>query len=172
MQLNYNPVDRNSEEYLRRQVSGGRYAMLIVIGFTAANLLVLLLNTREFYLFAASVPYYLTLLAKGLDNGFLWDWTVNGRYTWTAVALSAGILAVYLLLYFLSGKRALLLWTAFGLFVVDTLAFFAASLLLMGSLIANVMDLFIHGWVLYQLYNGARAAGKLPRRPRVENAVE
>lgn len=59
-------VEKGSQEYYERQVAMGRSTLLVVLCLTAANLLLLISNTNFYLLFSASVPYYLTSLARGL----------------------------------------------------------------------------------------------------------
>lgn len=57
MQKNVNPVDKNSPEYLLKQIAGGRYSLLLILIFTVVNLVLLLVDSDRYFLFSASVPY-------------------------------------------------------------------------------------------------------------------
>lgn len=165
MQKNINPVDVHSREYLEKTAAGGRYALLMVMVFTVVNLVVILLGAGRFFLFSASVPYYMTLLAKGYDNGFVaGSWNVNGRYTTAALLISVGILTAYLICWFLSEKRRGWLIAALALFSLDTMALVAISFLLMDGPMSCIFDLFIHGWALWQMSAGVKAYGELEKR--------
>lgn len=75
-------VEKGSQEYYERQVAMGRSTLLVVLCLTAANLLLLISNTNFYLLFSASVPYYLTSLARGFDLAEFGG--VNHAYTWMA----------------------------------------------------------------------------------------
>lgn len=164
LQPNVNFTDKNSPEYLNRQLAGGRYALVLILCFTAVNLFFLLTDSHRFFLFSASVPYYLTLIGKGMDNGFSpAAWTVNSSYTYTALSISLAILAVFLLLWFLSRKHSYSFLLAELLFLLDTFALITVSVVLMEGPLSVIMDLFIHGWVIFQLSSAVRAARKLKK---------
>ena len=57
MARNNTPVDKNSREYLLRQVANGRYSLLLIVILTVVNLIMTILDTNTYFLFSASVPY-------------------------------------------------------------------------------------------------------------------
>ena len=75
MAKNNTPVDKNSREYLLRQVANGRYSLLLIVILTVVNLIMTILDTNTYFLFSASVPYYLVFVGMGIENGL---WTVPG----------------------------------------------------------------------------------------------
>jgi len=159
-------VDKNSKSYLAQQVNGGRGTLLAVVVLTLINLVLLVLNQDTYFLFSASVPYYLTFFGKLMDNGFEpWPWTVNGTYTISALVVAAVILILFLLCWLLSKKRSVWLTVGFVLFVVDTVALIAVSFLLFENPMENIMDLLIHIWAIWQLFQGVRCAAKLKALP-------
>lgn len=160
-------VDKNSREYLTQQKKGGRTTLLLILAFTVLNLVLLALDQGTQFLFCASVPYYLTMIGKGIDNGFAdGAWPENGTYTVTALVISALILAVYLLCWILSKKRAGWLTAALVLFAVDTVALIAVSFLLLENPAANIMDLVIHVVAIWELWQALRANRKLAQLPQ------
>lgn len=54
MAKNYTPVDKNSREYLLRQVANGRYSLLLIVILTVVNLIMTILDTNTYFLFSAS----------------------------------------------------------------------------------------------------------------------
>ena len=102
---------------LQRAISSGRTSLLMILILTVVNLLFTILDLDQYFLFSASVPYYLTMLGKGMDNGFLdGAWDINGTYTITGLVISAVILAVYLLCWLMSKKKTGWLTAALVLF--------------------------------------------------------
>ena len=166
MQRNQNKPDKNSPAYLMSQINGGRYSLLLILIFTVVNLLMVLLDTDRYFLFSASVPYYLTLFGKAMDNGFSdGAWDVTGTYTITALVVSLVILALYFLCWLLSRKRTGWMTGALALFVLDTVALVLFSYVLYGSPMVNVMDILLHGWALWELFRAVRCNKKLKEMP-------
>ena len=123
MAKNNTPVDKNSREYLLRQVANGRYSLLLIVILTVVNLIMTILDTNTYFLFSASVPYYLVFVGMGIENGFVdGAWNVKGTLTYTGLVIALVIVAVYLLCWLLSKKRAGWLTAALVLFIIDTVA--------------------------------------------------
>lgn len=123
MARNNTPVDKNSREYLLRQVANGRYSLLLIVILTVVNLIMTILDTNTYFLFSASVPYYLVFVGMGIENGFVdGAWNVKGTLTYTGLVIALVIVAVYLLCWLLSKKRAGWLTAALVLFIIDTVA--------------------------------------------------
>lgn len=146
---------------LRGKISGAWYALLLIQILTVVNLVMLLLDTGSFFLFSASVPYYLTLLAMALDNGFSSGAWVARSHTYTALIVSVVILILYFLCWLRGKERTGWLTGAMVLFLLDSLALVLVSYLLYGNPLANVLDLFVHGWALWSLWQGSKAGRQL-----------
>lgn len=135
-----------------RDIRAGRYALGVIVVLTAVNLGLLLADRSRYFLFSASVPYYLTFLTLGIDNGFTpLQWSHIGFYTRGALGVSVVILGVYLLLLLLSRKRPGLLLGALILFALDTLALVCWALFLVGRPWINPTELFLHIWAIAEL---------------------
>lgn len=159
-------VNQNSREGLLRSISGGRSSLLLILVFTVVNLLFVMLDVDRYFLFAASVPYYLTSLGKGLDNGFVdGAWDINGTYTITALVISAVILAVYLLCWLLSKKKTGWLTVAMILFILDTVALAIFTFALYDNPMVNLVDFLLHAWAIWELGKGAKAGAQLKKLP-------
>ena len=157
MQKNINPVDKNSPEYLLKQVAGGRYSLLLILIFTVVNLVLLLVDSDRYFLFSASVPYYFTAFGIGMDSAFS---SGIGTYTITALVISLLILGVYLLCWILSKKHTGWLTAALVLFCVDTVGLLFLSYIFETS---NLLDFLLHAWAIYALAHGIYCAGKLKK---------
>lgn len=55
MARNNTPVDKNSREYLLRQVANGRYSLLLIVILTVVNLVMTILDTNTY--FCSPLPY-------------------------------------------------------------------------------------------------------------------
>lgn len=157
MQKNINPVDKNSQEYLLKQVAGGRYSLLLILIFTVVNLVLLLVDSDRYFLFSASVPYYFTAFGIGMDSAFS---DGIGTFTITALVISLLILGVYLLCWILSKKHTGWLTAALVLFCVDTVGLLFLSYIFETS---NLLDFLLHAWAIYELAHGIYCAGKLKK---------
>lgn len=131
------------------RVNGGRSSLPVLAGFTAVNLIMLVLQTGTYFLFSASVPYYLTLFAYYIDNLSI------GSVTITALVISVLILGAYLLCFLMSGKQIGKgngwLIAALVLFCLDSLGLLYASFYMEETPAKNLMDFIFHGWVIWQL---------------------
>lgn len=151
--------DKNSREYLERQFNGGRHSLLLLMIFTVVNTVMLLTESGTYFVCSFTVPYYLC------GFGQYFDAEIGGSvFFTTALVISAVILAAYLVIWLLSKKRPGWLYVAFGLFIVDTVALVILSLL-GETILENIIDLVIHAWVLWELFQGARCGGKLKNLP-------
>ena len=89
MARNNTPVDKNSREYLLRQVANGRYSLLLIVILTVVNLIMTILDTNTYFLFSASVPYYLVFVGMGIEHGFVdGAWNVKGTLTYTGLVIA------------------------------------------------------------------------------------
>lgn len=156
------PVDKKSPEYLTQQIASGRGTLLGIIILTALNEGMLLANTGRYFLFSASIPYYLTWFGKILDNGTDdGSGTIIARYTIIAILVSVVILGVYLLCWFLSKKRIGWLTAATALFAVDTVLFIIFAFTVLAEPMRCLLDFLLHAVALYQMIAGVVSHGKL-----------
>ena len=156
---NYNVNDKNTREYQENLYRGSRYNLLVVLIFTVINLVMLLVGSGSYFLFSASIPYYLTVFGYMFDN-----YTV-GTFTLTALVIAAAILTVYLVCWILSKKRSGWIIVALVLFAVDTLAMLGMMFLSGTGIAAWIMDIVFHAWVIISLSRGLVAASKLKTMP-------
>ncbi len=156
-------------EYLLKQIAGARSSLLLVLIFTVVNLAMLLVDSGRYFLFSASVPYYLTMI------GIIMDLEVGaagiGTFTLIGLAISAVALVLYLLCWLLSKKRSGWFVVALVAFTLDTLALLGLSYSF-GTLTESVMDFVFHGWVIVELIQAISANGKLKKMVEAESAQE
>lgn len=157
-----NAVDKNSPEYLRKQIAGGQYSLMLILIFTAINIAFLMLDVDRYFLFSASVPYYLVMIGKGVENGFSSGaWDINGPLTITGLVIALVILAVYLLCWLLSRKKTGWMTAAMVLFIVDSIALVGITFVLYEDPMVNAMDFLLHIWAIVELVQAVRANKKL-----------
>ena len=157
-------VNQNTTDDLRRQSQSNRHTLLMVIIFTAVNLAMLVSDAGRYFLFSASVPYYLTAFCIGMDYGLGVDGI--GRFTTVALVISAVIIAVYLLCWLLGKKKSGWYVVALVMFTLDTLVLLAMTLLL-DIFTESIMDLVFHAMVIFSLFQLIAAEKKMKK-----NAVQ
>lgn len=151
-------VDKNSREYLTQKRNSGRSTLLTILIFTVINIVMLVAQADYYFLFSASVPFYLTMFGMVFDN-----WVV-GTFTTTALGISAVIMVLFLLCWIFSKKRRGWLIAGLVLFVVDTLALVYFSVT-MEMLADNILDFVFHGWAIVELIAAWKADKKLEEMP-------
>lgn len=157
MQKNKKTVEKNSPEYLEKQVAGGRYSLLLIMIFTVVNLVLLLVEADRYFLFSSAVPYYFTAFGMGMDQAISGG---IGTYTITALVISLIILGVYLVCWLLSKKQIAWLTVALVVFSVDTVGLLIFAYLFE---INALLDILLHIWAIYELAQAIRCAGKLKK---------
>ena len=173
MARNNTPVDKNSREYLLRQVANGRYSLLLIVILTVVNLVMTILDTNTYFLFSASVPYYLVFMGMGIENGFVdGAWDIKGSLTYTGLVIAVVIVAVYLLCWLLSKKRAGWLTVALVMFIIDTVALVVIAFALYDSPVTKLVDLLLHVWAVVELVQAVRGGRKLKELPPTEEPRE
>lgn len=162
---------------LENQYNGARHNLLLVVGFTVINLILLLTNSNTYFLFSAYVPYVFGDLAMyfcgkypaeyyGGDMANL-QFAGNGVFA-VLIGLAVVFIALYLLCWIFSKKQRVgWVIAALVLFCVDTLALF-----FIGGISADlIMDYVFHIWVIVSLSRGVFAHYKLKKLPPEEETV-
>lgn len=149
-----------------------RNHLLLVLAFTVVNLALLLFGGDTYFLFSASIPYYLVLLGKILCGKFPPAFYLENYETtrldfrpdsflFAMIGIAVVILVLYLLCWLFSKKRVGWLIAAAVLFVADIVGLF----LFLGVSSDSFLDLFFHVWVMYYLILGIVAHEKLKTLP-------
>ena len=152
-------VDKTSREYQQQLLSRSRGFFLTVILFTAINLVLLLTSKGTYFLFSASIPYYMTMMGYAMDGG------VIGQSTLISLAVSAVVLVAYFLCWFLSASKPQWLTIGICIFAVDTAALVYVCLKLLESPLDGIADLLIHGLLIWEMSKGITAAKNLKDMP-------
>ncbi len=163
-QQNVNLTPRQIEENKFRTC---RYNLLLVIIFTIINMILTVAQSGYYFLFSASMPYFLTDLGMVLCGKYPPEYYVGSGLTEAdffpdgfliaMIVISAIILVLYFLCWLFSKKHKKgWIITALILFAIDT-AFMFLTLVDLSSII----DILFHAWVIYYLIIGISAIGKL-----------
>ena len=134
-----------------------RNNLLVVVGFTAINIVLAVAGADFYFLFSAALPmffYYLTV-------GMAYASGVNAFVVAGVVIALIGT-GFYLLCWYLSKKWRVFILIALILFSIDTLVY---ALLLMdyfdGFDVNLLIEIAFRAWVLYYLVTGTVAWSKL-----------
>ena len=155
---------------LNQKYYNARINLIILIGFTVLNLVLLVSNSNSYFLFSATIPYILTDLGMFLCGmyppEFYTENSINmlaapPSFFYAMLALSAVIIILYLVSFFLSKRKAGWLIFALVFFSIDTLAMF----LYFGISMDMIIDIVFHGWVIVILAQGVHAHYKLRSLP-------
>lgn len=153
-----------------------RMNLLLVVIFTAINLLLLVTNADTYFLFSAFIPYFVAGIGMFLCGRFPEDYYTDGledmifldnSFFIVLLLISIVLTLLYLLAWFMSNKNRVG-WIIFTLvfFGLDTLG----MLVLNGISLESAMDILFHVWVIYYLILGISAHYKLKKLPPEEEA--
>ena len=168
----------SKQEILERRYKSGVTSLLLVVGLTLVNVVLLVANSDTYFLFSAFLPYFLA------DYGMYFCGMYAPEYyadvpdiefaDTSLLAITLSVAAVILLIYLLCwifARKKKVGWLIFALtfFALDT----AFMLFMYGISTDILLDILLHGWVLASLGSGINAyykLGKLPPEPEVINA--
>ena len=135
-------------EMAARRYHAGRSNLLLVVAFTAVNMVLALVGGNVYFLFSSYPPYLLTLFAQQF------------YYLTGDLAIAAGLLAaavvlvlVYLLCWGLSKRRRGWMIVAAVLFAVDTAMLLVDMVAILQT--SLLVDMAFHVWVLVVLIRAA-----------------
>ncbi len=147
-----------------------RINLLLVIGITFLNIVLLLLGSESYFLFSAYIPYYAVVMGMFYCGKFPSDYyegMTDMVYTEDSFLIVTIVFAVFVtllyLLAWLCSKNHKVGWLIFALvlFGIDTFA-----LLLIGGFdISMIIDILFHAWVIYYLIIGITSHYKLKKMP-------
>ena len=162
-------------QQLENRYKTGRYNLLLVIIITLFNLIFAFLGAEKYYVFSAAIPYYLVINALFVCGKMPDSWYDHPKEEYifedastliVATVIAALILAVFFILYLMSKKHVGFLIAALVLFAIDTIAMFV----LMG-IDGMILDILLHGLVIYYLISAILAVYKLRNMPPDEPVI-
>ncbi len=149
----------DSREKLQRNLTTGRSYLLTVLLLTVVNIGMVMMNVGRYFLCSVFVPYMLCYLGH---NGYaIGDFEISFPMAMVATIVILGVLVA---IWVLSKKRPGLLYAALIIFIVDTLVLVKLAMDA-DALAENVVDLLFHGFVMWQLFQGARCGNKMVDEP-------
>ena len=161
---------------LQSKYSAARTNLLMVVAFTAVNIIMLAFGGGSYFLFSATVPYLITLygmLLCGMLPEEVYEdmegmFFLDESFFYITLAIAAAILALYVICFFFSKKKPVFLTVGLVIFAIDTLV----MVLYYGISADMILDAVFHAWVLWILFSGVRANSELKKMPEDEPAIE
>ena len=154
---------------LENKYISARQNLLLVVMFSAVNILFLCLGTGSYFLFSASIPYLLVDLgrfycgmypAEEYTGEFAGMVFADQSFFVTLLIVAIVIIALYVVCwYFSKNHKVGFLVFALVLFSIDTVA------LLMFATVGSIIDIAFHGWVIVILIMGISAHYKIKKLP-------
>ncbi len=157
--------------------------LLLMIAFTAVNIILTIAGSSLYFLFSASIPYFISVLGVMYggqmpeefyaEAGIPQSEILGGTYFAVMLILALVLLTVYVLCFVFSKKHVGWLIAALALFSIDTIGMF----FLYEFEINMVIDIIFHVWVIVYLVLGIVAHKKMQdladeREATVEDAAQ
>lgn len=171
--------NKTSERYtLENKYNTTRYNLLLVVGFTLVNIVLLLVDSNTYFLFSAYIPYTVATMGMILCGKYPMEYYGGGSpsdYNFMSQSAFIGIIvlavilvALYALAYIFS-KKLRPGWLIFALvsFILDTLFMFVDA----GIQTDMLIDYLFHIWVIVSLIIGVSAGYKLKKLPPEEEEL-
>lgn len=148
--------ERQLRRQLRQRVEWGRLVMLLIVGVSLINQILLLFGARFHFLPSAAMPYYLNWLARQLDmTGF----------KVIATLLTLVLYVAYLACWLLSARYKEWMMAALGLYGVDTVLLVVFAMLLENPA-SCLLEILVHALLLVVLFFAFQALVRLEKLPR------
>ncbi len=172
--MNRNVKHLSPRALYESKFNSSRYNLLLVVGMTGINIMMLLLGGSSYFLFSAILPYSLVIdgvyMTGKMPDDWYTDWPetapfVDSSYLIVMAVIAFAIILIYLACFFFS-KNFKTGWMIAGtvMFVLDTLY----MVFIYGVGIDSLMDILLHAWVLYYLISGVVYGLKLKKLPEDE----
>ena len=148
-------MDNQNLPQLLRQLSMARYLLLATVIATIVNMFLWVAQSEFVIPYCAILPYYLTIL------GYLFDGLTPGTYTVTGMILSLSLLSLWLLAWWKSKRRSAWLKVGLVLGILDTAILCLYAFIITATPSAFLMEMLLHGAVLYEIATGIKAEKQL-----------
>lgn len=168
-------LNLSERDKLDAKYKGSRNNILLVVAFSLINTVLLITGSESYFLFSASVPYYLTFFGMLYTGKLPAEYYVDvedfvpfdNSVFIVFVAIAVIVIGLYALSWYLSKKKTGWMIFALVFFIIDTLAMFGLS----GISADAIIDIVFHVWVIVSLSMGISAASKIKKLPPEEQPV-
>ena len=145
------------QEAWQKKIKSGMSSFLMLIILSLVNIVLIWLN--------ASISFPFSIFTSGIAFAIgqsTADETGSVVFLIAGVVFSGLMIAIYAVLYKLAGRRIWPVWTALALIIIDSLILVAFAL--MGDeLLANLLDMAFHVWIIASLARLGQCKVKLNR---------
>lgn len=170
-------TDRTKKSNLQTKYNSAISNLLLVVGFSVINIVLLLTEGNSYFLFSAFIPYF------AVDYGMYFCGLYPEEYyadvpdmefadksfLAVTVAVAAVILLIYLLCWYLAKKKKIgAVIFALVFFLADT----AAMLILSGFSSDSIIDILVHIWVIYYLIMAIVTYNRMKKAPETSPEEE
>lgn len=152
-----NPQPATKREVAQTKFQTARSNLILMVAFTAINMLLLAFGSETMLLFSATIPYVAVVIGTVSEVP-----AILASCTIFAVA----VLALYFVCWIFSKKQYGWMIAALVFFILDTL--FMGGMYLLAQDISGILDVAIHIWVLYYLIIGVKYGAQLKSLPEEE----
>ena len=144
----------STKEMIQQKYKTARNNLLLMLILTIVNIILYVVGSDTMMLFSATVPYFGVIIGS-----------VSGSQMFSifCACIAVAILILYLLCWILSKDHYGWMIAALVLFIIDTLAMIGIYFG-MGE-ISGILDVVIHGWVLYYLVIGVKYGKQIKNMP-------
>ena len=155
---------------LNQRYTTARFNLLIMLGFTLLNVILIAVGSSSYMLFSATVPYVLVQTGMYLCGKLSADWYEGDTFEflpdtvlYIMVAIAVVIMLYIFLCWLLSRKGR------YGFFIAALVYFALDTLFLLSMFSASlIVDLVFHAWVIYYLIIGISSGIKMKKAPADE----
>lgn len=130
--------------------------LLLVVGLSLVNIVLLVTNSDTYFLFSAFIPYFVADYGMYFCGMYPEEYYYDvpdmvfedKSFFWATIAVAAAFLLVYLLCWFLAKKKKVgAVIFSLVIFVIDTVV----MLWVTGFSMESIFDIIIHVWVIAYL---------------------
>ncbi len=146
-------------EIALKQITSARSNLLLMLGFTLLNIILLFVEADYMLLFSATIPY--AFIGAGV-------WENDTDILIFGVIVAVVMMGLYLLCWFMSKKKPMWLIPALILFIIDT--GYLIWIYVAAGDASGILDAVFHVWVLYYLVIGTVNAFKLKKFPQEDES--
>ncbi|MBQ9805264.1 MAG: hypothetical protein IJW49_01975 [Clostridia bacterium] len=162
MKFQKNQPNLSPRQLAQNRYNSARANLLLVLVFTVINIVLAVAEANLYFLFSATVPYYITIIGQLI--AFFPEFGMLGTPALvTAIAIAAVLLLPYLLCWIFSKKSSGWMIGALVCFSLDTLILLLFALIAFDT--SMIADLLFHAWVIYYLILGIKSGNDLKKLP-------
>ena len=168
-QQNAQPLSERA--LLENKYNSSRYNLLLVVIFSLINVLICVFGGDTYFLFSASLPYYIAFMGAFLggimpdeyyfEMGIAKEELLGTPALVIFAIIAVVVIAFYFLFWLFSKKKVGWIIAALVFFVIDTVI----MLVVFGISIDMIVDALFHVWVLVSLISGIVNYYKLKKLP-------